>query len=76
MFDRTKERTAAAGSVLESDCPRKVQAARRTWQQELPGVGTGTTSEAQYMVCLRLKVRAERHRGPGAAAGMELERSS
>lgn len=32
-------------------------------------------SKAQHMVCVRVKVRAERKRGPGAAAGVELERS-
>lgn len=32
-------------------------------------------SKAQHMVCVRVKVRAERKSGPGAAAGMELERS-
>lgn len=51
MFDSREGTTAAADSGLESDCPREVLAARSNWQQELPGVGTGTTCKAQHMVC-------------------------
>lgn len=78
MIDRKKERNKSCswlgarkrlsqGSV---GCKENL-AARTSWC----GHWLEAMSKAQHMVCVRVKVRAERKRGPGAAAGVELERS-